>query len=141
VNQEIKRQWTEALRSGRFPQGKDRLEELRYARSEDAPGGERGKVTSRYCCLGVLCQLAVDAGVVERFVTDTSTGPGWVHYGRNHEQYYLPPEVVRWAELEGTLGDRHHHRQDVMVNGTGLSHLNDEEVPFAAIADLIEENL
>jgi hypothetical protein len=138
VNQEIKRQWTEALRSGRYPQGKDRLEELRYAQSEDAP--RRGEVQSRYCCLGVLCRLAVDAGVVERFVTDTSTGPGWVHYGRNHEQYYLPPAVIRWAELESNIGDRH-DPQDVMVNGTGLSFLNDEEVPFVDIAIIIEENL
>ncbi len=43
MNKEIKVKWLEALRSGKYKQGKQRL---------------RSKVTDRFCCLGVLCDIS-----------------------------------------------------------------------------------
>jgi hypothetical protein len=72
-------------------------------------GDRRGDVVSP---LGVLCELAVDAGVIERgddITVDAArvaTGypPGYAvltvaTYGRDHEYRILPAEVVRWAGL------------------------------------------
>ena len=52
MKQEIKQQWITALRSGNYPQGRG------YLRRIDDDGKEG------YCCLGVLCELAVNAGVI-----------------------------------------------------------------------------
>lgn len=41
MNQEIKKQWVEALRSGKYQQGRETL------RTKD----------NKFCCLGVLCDL------------------------------------------------------------------------------------
>lgn len=41
MNQEIKKQWVEALRSGKYEQGQGRLD-----------------YEGKQCCLGVLCKIA-----------------------------------------------------------------------------------
>lgn len=51
MNKEIQDRWVAALRSGEYKQGKYRLQ-----RDDDT-----------YCCLGVLCDLAVKDGVVAAF--------------------------------------------------------------------------
>lgn len=77
MNQEIKRQWLEDLRSGKFKQGKKSL------RSGD----------DKFCCLGVLCDQAERAGVVS-FIP--SRGPGMY----DDERMLLPDSVVKWAGLD-----------------------------------------
>ena len=59
MNKEVKQQWVAALRSGEYKQGKNALR--RQYEGEDA----------EFCCLGVLCDLAVKAGfsVVEVPIT------------------------------------------------------------------------
>lgn len=76
MNQEIKAQWTTALRSKEFEQGTNMLE------TEDG----------KFCCLGVLCVLATRAGIIQRVVND-----GEVYYGDNN--HYLPRSVIEWAGL------------------------------------------
>jgi len=116
----IKHQWTEALRSGQYPQGKEWL--------RNADGA--------YCCLGVLCELHRQ--------TQDLTGLQW-NLGRNDYAYYrndcayyygdhgvfLPKAVLAWAGLE-------HKEEEVLED---LMCQNDDGVLFPTIADYIEEHL
>lgn len=72
---EIKKRWTEALRSEEFKQGKGRL-----------------KVEDEYCCLGVLCELHRQETNGSWNDTDGAT------YGGN--VLALPDFVCEWAGLE-----------------------------------------
>jgi hypothetical protein len=53
MNERIKKLWVEVLRSGKYPQGRGKLVRVM--------GGE----PVGFCCLGVLCELAVGEGVAE----------------------------------------------------------------------------
>lgn len=126
MNPEIRDRWVAALRSGNYAQGRGHLK-------EDAG----------YCCLGVLCELAVADGIIgaaEKYEM-------WWEYG--HSANY-PPETVRvWAGLRS-------NDPVVRDNAAGISYelskFNDgnEEIAdidgescvsphsFDQIADLIE---
>jgi hypothetical protein len=104
--------WIEALRSGQYEQGQNYL-----------------RVGSRYCCLGVLCEIAgVEA---ERALTTD-------HYlfGECRDDRLLP------NELAGTgLGLYGRLTTPVAIDGGVLSCLtqfNDLGYSFAEIADVIE---
>ncbi len=110
MNEIVKQYWVEALRSGAYEQGFNRLER----------NGE-------FCCLGVLCDLAVSAGVTERHETDGAI----TVFGSN--AWLLPREVVSWAGLPD---------KDPIVANEALTYWNDEmQEGFGTIAHLIEEYL
>lgn len=128
---DIKAAWVEALRSGKYQQGKN------YLNSE-----------GRYCCLGVLCELAVEAGVTGR---NAPEGPyRVVSYGARADDTGCGPDVVRWAYEghpgmgawmvpfeEGDPGNPFPDRDEVH-----LIALNDDgEKTFGEIADVIERYL
>lgn len=126
MNPEIKAQWVAALRSGEYEQGKRAL-----------------SVNNQYCCLGVLCDLAEKAGVVES-TTDTiedPTDPFGDHrvpvkfYGRNSASSFLPKEVVDWSEADDGIVD-----VSTPDGHFGLHILNDQGNTFAEIADFIEQD-
>lgn len=71
--------WVEALESGKYRQGRG------YLNRE-----------GRFCCLGVLCELAADEGVVDR-VTRVGLDGNYVNYGGCSA--VLPDEVISWAGL------------------------------------------
>jgi len=128
MNPEIKAQWVEALRSGDYMQGHNAL--------------RRG---DKFCCLGVLCDLAVKTGVVD--VVDVVGKGSMYFYGTDklkHHGYFLPPAVQEWAGLDDespkVVCDP---LIDVeRIDGrAALANLNDSNMPFSAIADLIEEQL
>lgn len=124
MNPEVKEQWLAALRSGEYSQG---IGVLR--RADDT-----------YCCLGVLTDLAVKAGVV----------PEWQQLEFGRQEYYIPHETARdidnalpphkvreWAGLES-------QNPHVKVDGKSrtLAGCNDDgDHDFNQIADLIEEQL
>lgn len=118
MNAAIRDQWVAALESGEYKQGKGALAEV----------GEEGKI--RYCCLGVLCDLAVKAGVVE-----VNESPyGHLNYGRESGGV-LPDSVSEWA---GLVVDGN-PLEDPMVDGAFLSAYNDDlEYTFAEIAAKIK---
>lgn len=111
MNQDIKKRWVEALRSGKYKQGKERLK------------SEQG-----FCCLGVLCDLAVHDGVGQWngqcFTTDDKSVE------------YMPPQKIKdWSGLRMGVP---------LMTEIGLSQahvLNDQGISFEKIADLIEEQL
>jgi len=119
VNEDVKRQWVAALRSGKYEQGRQRLEK-----------------DGRFCCLGVLCDLAVKAGVVERVHGEYEHGV--VGFARPSDpegpNASTPPwAVVKWAGMDSDL---------MALTIRALINLNDiKGLSFEEIADRIEEQL
>jgi hypothetical protein len=125
VNPEIRQQWVSALRSGDYAQGRNAL------RSGD----------DKFCCLGVLCDLAEKAGAIPvggRFddLGDWTYGPPG-----DQNRAWLPMKVMDWAGLDS---------ENPVIDGRGLASYNDggytlhtifKACSFSEIADLIEENL
>lgn len=113
MNQNVKKLWVEALRSGNYVQGYGRLS-TGYA----------------HCCLGVLCDLAVKDGVV----TAEGDADGVIY---DSEEGLLPYSVTRWAGLGSQQGGR------VNIDGISgyLSELNDNGFGFSELADAIEAQL
>lgn len=103
--------WVDALRSGKYKQTKYSLQD------------ELG-----FCCLGVACVVAENAGVNLRLRTSDNSIAG----GSLSDQ----PEVQRWLGLKTGTGE--------FEDNIGLSHLvelNDiYSKTFPEIADIIEAN-
>lgn len=148
MNQEIKAQWTAALRSGEYEQGTNRLATLR-----------RGGKTPAFCCLGVLCDLAVKAGL-ELEVEDLPGSDGIdARRSYNRATFSLPHAVIKWAGLEDftSPGSDEPVESNVWFKvpchcpdgecGAGgevdetLAGLNDGGSSFAEIADVIDQQL
>jgi hypothetical protein len=126
VNAEVKRRWVEALRSGDYVQRRGRL----AYQSHDGDNS--------YCCLGVLCELAVADGVIDR---TQATDGAEITYGAfdDYSTVGLPRPVRAWAGLpvDGPQADR-----VVLDDVTTLTRLNDTDgLSFRAIARVIEDNL
>lgn len=83
----LKVAWLEALRSGRFLQGPNRL-----------------KMSGRHCCLGVLCELA---GLGQREVTVEQVGTvtAFLH-GEEGESQGLPRGFAREAGISPEAEER-----------------------------------
>jgi hypothetical protein len=131
MNQEIKAQWVERLRSGEIEQ----------------TAGKLGTKDGKRCCLGVLCDLAAEAGVVKTEPNDI----GYLVYLDSDEdefgeQSVLPLSVQKWAGItqvnpwvkllavdEGT-------GEPYEANDT-LASLNDAGRTFPEIADIIDAQL
>lgn len=120
MDPEKKAAWTQALRSGEFTQG--------YGALYDSTRGG-------YCCLGVLCELAAKAGVVEKVNAN-----GAVFYkgtGIDQENCHLPKAVQEWAGLDTPSPIAYHEGMDRPLAG-----INDAgRANFTIIADLIEGQL
>jgi hypothetical protein len=154
LDPEVKAAWVAALRSGDYTQGRE------YLRSSD----------DTFCCLGVLCELAVDAGVTRRRKFGAWQYGGMTDALGFEEGFfagYPPASVRRWAgfprraDFEGLAhspkvkvpeawlplkeDDHEHLRNEVEADGTarlGLPIINDRaRLTFEQIAQLIEEQL
>jgi len=111
---EIVKAWVAALLSGEYKQGKF------YLRHED-----------KYCCLGVLCELAVKAGVIVPGKPSLgSADKVTVYVG---ETKTLPREVAWWAGVGAN--------PQMSSTGHTLGYLNDNGMKFPDIAELIRANL
>lgn len=118
---DIKTRWLEALRSGDYTQGRQKLCQLTDPMERDAG--------LSYCCLGVLCELAVADGVIEKSISEGS--PSVFRYQENTG--ILPRMVMIWAGLDS---------DNPNAGEFPLSHSNDFTcLTFNEIADLIEEHL
>lgn len=125
MNEEVKRLWQERLLDPNSKQTRGWLGRIK--------GGGR-------CCLGHLCDLAVEQGVIpppEKHTTDGYDGKKvhYLSYGKENYQSELPEEVVKWAELE---------ESDPLVEWRGdrltLSVMNDgKKLRLPQIALLIEQ--
>ena len=132
----VKRSWVQRLRQ---PGTQQAFGELR--RDTLHPDSS---VTSAFCCLGVLCELAAEKQVISpgRVEEELGLSPSEgaelatetrVLYAGDHE---MPPgQVSRW----GVTGTRN---TDLIFSIYGkLANANDSGLPFPDIADVIEEVL
>lgn len=81
MDAELKERWVAALRSGKYPQGRDNLRE--------PEGG--------FCCLGVLCDLVAPGGWRVSWDGTYYTHQG---YGATNPELYRPLGVTADAEAE-----------------------------------------
>lgn len=116
MNPQIKKKWVDRLRElPNHRQGKNAL-----------------RRNNKMCCLGVLCEIAVQEGILKRSPKNYG---GFYHYGQGRLSLVLPEEVIKWANLEA------HNNNPVVKNNT-LSTYNDHKGKnFDEIADLIEKHL
>lgn len=135
MNKERIQLWVDALRSGKYKQGQFRL-----------------CVDDKYCCLGVMCEVAIDGGVNITKENTVDAGLGCEVTTYNGKAALLPPDVFRWFGLydsspEVTVKPGHGIKElngsfdEYEANGWDypLTDLNDDLcATFEQIADLIE---
>ncbi len=125
MDQQVKRLWVVALRSGKYVQTQVAL-----------------RVGDTYCVLGVLCDQYPDGKWV---VVNHEDEDGNVIYEFNTSRAdtfdtYFPPEaVISWAGINDVVDIV---AQEVMINDAGVSLLSlndyDNNLSFLELADLID---
>lgn len=154
MNPEIKARWVRALREGQLEDGTPIEQGKRRLETEDG----------KFCCLGVLCKIAVADGVIERRIVHDPhpAGPAWpIQYGTgepgpfgNWESSILPFPVAEWAGLNAQVPRPRNLPESVWPADApaDLTLLNDgyrnsltgqsiAPLTFAQIADVIEASL
>lgn len=123
MKKHIAKKWAEALRSGKYKQGYNRLRDEK----------------NNFCCLGVLCNLhANEFPKLAKTQSDPLSYLG--------EEDSLPKEVLEWSGLSDSLGELKEidwwDEDDTRIfdRYTSLAEANDEGVKFKKIADWIEQN-
>jgi len=121
TRKEVVRAWVRALESGEYKQGREYLCQVR-------DGGRR------YCCLGVLCEVASIPGT-ELTVTNSDGGTRNVVMfdGMDNGSYYFLPRIIDNFLGIGSLGML---KRSV---GVSLANMNDEGESFKRIADTIRQ--
>jgi len=135
---EIKAEWLKRLRSGNIPQTPSVLHRI-----------DNGAM----CCLGVLSEVAYDAGIVDRTegrtsIEDDDAVPVYVYVGNVDEDRFdksdfgLTQTVCHWADFIDDVGSTtslgllpFSGREDTKIY---LADLNDGGMSFDQIADIIE---
>ena len=131
MDSHVKELWVKALRSGEYQQGQGFLHEIP---KDGSP--------AKFCCLGVLCDIAYQNGVVERKLHNNiadEVGDNYYYGVESPSGAFLPPEVKDWAKMgsgDPRVGE---------IRGRGevsLIDLNDEiKADFEEIANRIENYL
>lgn len=107
----VAKKWVQALRSGKYAQGPTVLRHI-----------------NQYCCLGVLCEIAVEDGIIPPSVPDRY---GRAIYGTTI--CLLPSQLLAWSGLSTSDG-----RFWGKETQNSLVELNDAGYSFSKIADIIE---
>src|SRR5216110_1229848 len=111
----IAQDWAAELRSGRWEQGRGTL---------------RSKGDT-FCCLGVLCEMAVKAGVIPAPQPCAIDDCGHT-YGEQAASGHAPREVVKWAGMNSGWGSFGEGSSD------SLAIWNDNGKTFEELADVID---
>lgn len=129
MNPEVKQKWIDALRSGKYDQGKEKLRSVQG-----------------YCCLGVLCDLYSQEQDVEwefRGNEETYLQPQdyWYFEG---ESEFLPESVRDWSGLPvGNPSVRVDVTEEDDENDwfytDEIANLNDSGYTFNELSKLIEQ--
>ena len=131
MNQEFKKEWVAALRSGEFIQGKNAL-----------------CADGKYCCLGVACELLHRKGLTPKRVSKTSENI--TYYGTLESSALLPEDVQQSMKImeksplvfipedQKSIDSMPTYYLGKHIN---VAALNDNGVSFKDIADLIESSL
>ena len=131
MNSKIKEVWINALRSGKYEQGSEKLR----------------RVTG-YCCLGVLCDIyAQEHNTQWEFRGDEEINPQSQDYWYFDEHSeFLPESVMNWAELKThnptvRVDVEDNDDEDNWYYKDELSDINDSGYDFSQIANIIEAQL
>ena len=121
MNEKIKKQWIDALRSGEYKQGKNVL-----------------KKYDQYCCLGVLTDLFCKATTDSQEKADNlmSNYSYWTKLGHSIAQWAGLSEEDPLVPYEGVK-----YRISLLNDGTRVSSIPVREHTFEEIADIIEKHL
>jgi len=113
MNKEIQARWFEALLSGDYPQTRGTLHRIHASPINDAG----------FCCLGVLCELAVADGKLERFGANYGFSSNDMHSG-------FPPDIIidDYACLPRNITRK-------------VAAMNDDNATFAEIVEYLTEVL
>lgn len=121
MNPEVKQKWIDALRSGKYEQGSEKLRSV-----------------SGYCCLGVLCDLYAQEHDTQWEFTHPMD---YWYFGDRSE--YLPEPVMDWAGLNS-----HNPKMRVDVDEEctwphyeEIANLNDRGYTFNDLSNMIEDQL
>lgn len=131
MNPEVKQKWIDALRSGKYEQGSEKLRSV-----------------SGYCCLGVLCDLYAQEHNVEwefRGRGGTNLQPQDYWYFDDQSEF-LPKIVMNWAglkthnpsvrvDIEDNFDDDNSFYTDEIAN------VNDSGYTFMDLSKIIEQQL
>ena len=127
MNKDIAMIWAKALRSGKYKQG---LGQLKYLKS----GESSEDVEVKHCCLGVLCEVAMEEGLP---VVEMESHRDGYRSLRTFDNCLacLPWTVMRWAGIMNERGCYDHKSNHY------LDQLNDSGMhDFESIANVIERN-
>jgi hypothetical protein len=117
------KKWIKALRSGKYKQTRGTLLRVRkYNKVEE----------KRYCCLGVLCDLAVKEGLIGKPKPSKEYGALEGSYAFGEYTSQLPRRVYKLVGLDGGFGDYADHCQSL------AAHNDHDKMNFKRIADIIE---
>ena len=136
MNPEVKQKWIDALRSGKYEQGSEKLRSV-----------------TGYCCLGVLCDLyAQEYATQWKFksyndITDEENPDTYDYWYFEEQSEFLPYSVMDWAglktnnpqvrvEVEDNEDEDNSHYADALI-----ANVNDSGYTFNDISKLIEEHL
>jgi hypothetical protein len=147
MNPEIKAQWLTDLRSGDFEKGTGKLHKVASVYDYYSPSGRTVKHT--FCCLGVLAEQAVAAGVARRELVGSEENGSYRYFpvdsnDKNEaNSNYLPACIQDWAGLT-TANPRVVSPEDLNVGEVTvtLGSLNDDYLlSFEPIAAIVETDL
>ena len=130
MNPEVKQKWIDALRSGEYEQGSEKLRSV-----------------SGYCCLGVLCDIyAKETNTEWEFRGNGETNLQPMDYWYFDDQSeFLPESVMDWAGLSLNCLvvkiDVEEDDEDPWFYNEGLAELNDSGYTFNDLSKLIEAQL
>lgn len=135
MRKEIAEKWVSALRSGEYSQTTGMLVEH---------DGDNGDIVG-YCCLGVLCELAIKDGAdVEyyapkrHFYDDDREDPYWVGAAYDGADALLPASVMAWSGVRTNDGGVNGQRGE--RGYISLSSMNDDGASFVELASFIEKH-
>lgn len=111
-SKEVVAEWVKELRSGDYRQGKDYL-----------------RVGDMFCCLGVLCDMAVKAEVIPVPKPSLLIGSR-TNFDYAGETKHLPREIQHWTGILTPFGS--------INEAWSLVYRNDCGDTFSEIADVIE---
>lgn len=122
MKKSVAMKWVEALRSGKYKQGK-------ATRLKDNKGG--------FCCLGVLCEIS-GQGSFRKNIDDE------FYFGTAENTGGLSSKVKKWAGINSDLGvSKDGEIKLYELNDRGINHPETgkrERLTFDEIADIIQLN-
>lgn len=116
MNNVVKKKWLTALESGKYNHGTSKLKTI----------GIDKKVY--HCCLGVLCELAIEEGICEEMPNNDELAESYVRFKdslRSYNTLTLPQDVAKWANITES-GEFLRRRVSGFSNLIGINDSNND---------------